>query len=273
MRKIFFYIGIVFTISPVLAQYDYDFLGKGARAAGMACAFSAIADDATAMSWNPAGMVQIKKPELALANSLTTTENRFEDLNYKPRYMVDYLGFVYPLKHKMKDLVVGVSFQNKMNYKYAYSAIASMFNKNDGKSKLTVNSLSLGGAYTLNRFIAAGFSYNAWFSMGNKEYMNDEYHHFQGNNTSVDADTTHIYKFKSNDSFSGNNFTAGIMLDFESLHFPLRFALKYENRIILKKDLDETYQQDYIYKDYPDTTWIKKFRGVEKYYMPWTILH
>jgi hypothetical protein len=37
--------------------------GSGARALGVAGAFTAVADDATAASWNPAGLIQLERPE------------------------------------------------------------------------------------------------------------------------------------------------------------------------------------------------------------------
>ena len=39
--------------------------GSGARALGAAGAFTAIADDATAASWNPAGLIQLERPEVS----------------------------------------------------------------------------------------------------------------------------------------------------------------------------------------------------------------
>ena len=44
-------------------------VGSGARAVGMGGAFIAVADDATAASWNPAGLTQLKKPEISFAYS------------------------------------------------------------------------------------------------------------------------------------------------------------------------------------------------------------
>src|SRR5262245_27042219 len=43
--------------------------GSGARAAGMANAFIAVSDDGTAASWNPAGLAQLRKPELSVVSS------------------------------------------------------------------------------------------------------------------------------------------------------------------------------------------------------------
>ena len=79
MKGIIMFFGFVFMNLDGYAQpfirrgyalHEYDLLGKGARSAGMGYAFNAVSDDATAMSWNPAGMVQIKKPEVAFVNSL-----------------------------------------------------------------------------------------------------------------------------------------------------------------------------------------------------------
>ena len=124
LRGILLIAGFIFFVNPVQAQKEYDLLGKGARAAGMAYAFNAIADDATAMSWNPAGMVQIKKPEVAFVNSLTATKYNhifYSDNIYNPQYNIDYAGIVYPLKVKTRDLVFGVSYQNKANCKSVYT--------------------------------------------------------------------------------------------------------------------------------------------------------
>ncbi len=41
-------------------------VGSGARALGMGGAFIAVADDATAASWNPAGLIQLRRPEMSI---------------------------------------------------------------------------------------------------------------------------------------------------------------------------------------------------------------
>jgi hypothetical protein len=52
-------------------------LGAGARASGLGEAYAAVADDATSVYWNPAGMCQIEGEELALMHAFW-----FEDIYY-----------------------------------------------------------------------------------------------------------------------------------------------------------------------------------------------
>lgn len=78
---------LIFVIS-FGAKYAGEFmeLGVGARPLGMGSAFVAIADDATAPYWNPAGLVTLKTKELFLMHS----ENFNGAINYNT------ISYVYP---------------------------------------------------------------------------------------------------------------------------------------------------------------------------------
>jgi hypothetical protein len=77
--------------------------GSGARAAGMANAFIAVSDDGTAASWNPAGLGQLRKPELSVvsstfgrsidANGFRTLDDRAAFSNAHSSYQSTYLDF------------------------------------------------------------------------------------------------------------------------------------------------------------------------------------
>jgi long-subunit fatty acid transport protein len=74
-----------FGASSAWAQLGFAFnrIGSGARAAGMANAFIAISDDGTAASWNPAGLGQLRKPELSVVS--TTAGRRFRAEGFRTR--------------------------------------------------------------------------------------------------------------------------------------------------------------------------------------------
>ena len=61
---------IVVTQSLFAGYLDFNLNGSGARAAGLGYAFTGIADDATAISWNPAGLTQIYGMEASAVGRL-----------------------------------------------------------------------------------------------------------------------------------------------------------------------------------------------------------
>lgn len=62
-------------------------LGAGARAAAMGDAFGAVADDSTAIYWNPAGLNQLKKKSASIMHSLWV-----DDISY------DWVSYAQPTK-------------------------------------------------------------------------------------------------------------------------------------------------------------------------------
>jgi len=56
-------------------------LGNGARASGMGEAFTAVADDATSIYWNPAGLANIEGVELNVTHSEWLVDIRFEQVS------------------------------------------------------------------------------------------------------------------------------------------------------------------------------------------------
>lgn len=56
--------------------------GVGARAMGMAGAFTAIADDATAATWNPAGLSQLNRPEASVVYDFFEADVAISDFEY-----------------------------------------------------------------------------------------------------------------------------------------------------------------------------------------------
>lgn len=67
------------TTDPINASLQFNFSNPGARSLGLAGAFTARADDATAVYANPAGLIQLSQPELSLELRGWEFSSRFLD--------------------------------------------------------------------------------------------------------------------------------------------------------------------------------------------------
>jgi len=63
---------------PGSSGFTFLRLGNGARAGGMGEAFTAVADDATSIYWNPAGMASVEQVEMNLTHNEWLMDIRFE---------------------------------------------------------------------------------------------------------------------------------------------------------------------------------------------------
>ncbi|MBN1884506.1 MAG: PorV/PorQ family protein [Candidatus Krumholzibacteriota bacterium] len=78
---------------PGTAGFVFLRLGNGARAAGMGEAFTAVADDATGLTWNPAGLAAVEGIELNLSHSEWIADIRFEQVSVASEMFGGTVGF------------------------------------------------------------------------------------------------------------------------------------------------------------------------------------
>ncbi|MEE8382266.1 MAG: outer membrane protein transport protein [Thermodesulfobacteriota bacterium] len=94
-------------------------VGSGARATGMGGAFIAIADDATAASWNPGGLMQLETPEFSMVGACDISRDDFDSnrhpesssMNEITRYDLNYLSVAYPFQIASKNMIVSLNYQ------------------------------------------------------------------------------------------------------------------------------------------------------------------
>jgi long-subunit fatty acid transport protein len=100
-------------------------VGSGARAIGMGGAFIAVADDATAASWNPAGLVQLERPELSIVGDYVSRSADYSSSSHPEinnstetdEYNLNYFSASYPFSYLNRNMVISINHQRLYDFK------------------------------------------------------------------------------------------------------------------------------------------------------------
>ncbi len=166
------------TPPPRLAQDDLDLQarsnvvqGSGARAFGMGGAFLARADDATAASWNPAGLSYLRRPELSLSWAAL---NRFTAALRDPvsgaqiaddrrrGSAPDFLAVTFPFALRSITGAWQLSFQRVIPFG-GHRTIDRPDTPRTVDSDGGFDVLALGSGWQLSRKVRLGATLNRWF--------------------------------------------------------------------------------------------------------------
>jgi long-chain fatty acid transport protein len=121
MRKnVLFILTIILclTLSYQLSAQSFTLNGNGARAAGMGYAFVGVADDATAISWNAAGLSQLYTMEasaigrLSLGGQSTDFKTLTYDIERNSSFQLNFASIVVPFSAGDYNIVGGVAYRN-----------------------------------------------------------------------------------------------------------------------------------------------------------------
>jgi long-subunit fatty acid transport protein len=116
------------TVSVGLAQFPEDALrlstpgmGVGTRAFGMGNAYTGIANDFSAIYWNPAGLGQLDKSEFSFGLSYQTVKNTSSFYGIETPFSlsattVNTAGLVIPVPTKRGSLVVAFGYNRDVNF-------------------------------------------------------------------------------------------------------------------------------------------------------------
>jgi long-subunit fatty acid transport protein len=153
-------------------------VGSGARAYGMGGAFLARADDATAASWNPAGLSYLRAPEVSLVgvyNNFDTVLNVSGD-SFEGGSL-DFAAFAWPIGAGEVRGAVQLSYQRAVSFdgtrhidQYGDVALENgqvvngLIFKDDGVSDGGFDVIAFGTGLRLSRRVRAGLTVNRWFN-------------------------------------------------------------------------------------------------------------
>jgi long-subunit fatty acid transport protein len=158
-------------------------VGSGARALGMGSAFIAIADDATAASWNPGGLTQLERPELSLVYSFKSNSEDFgsssrRGLNFDDTVNfneINYASFVYPIPRTFggRNFVLSLNilkqydFDRDLNFRFndiapAAGGIANIAARYDYSQRGGLSSLSPAFGFEITDKLSMGIVWNIY---------------------------------------------------------------------------------------------------------------
>nr|WP_319395669.1 outer membrane protein transport protein [uncultured Desulfobacter sp.] len=160
-------------------------VGSGARALGFG-AFIAVADDATAASWNPGGLVQLKTPEISIVGNYSSqnTDYTFSEANGSQSTSLtdlNYLSFACPFRLWDRHMVVSINYQRlydftrEVSYRYQFQSpiidsvtlttLGSMDYDIEGSYNQSGSLSAVGIAYgfeIIPRYLSIGITVNIW---------------------------------------------------------------------------------------------------------------
>ncbi len=157
--------------------------GAGARAMGMGGAFTAVCDDATATFYNPAGLVQLKRPEITLVGFHRNDSNSWSmqgegggvpvDASgdyYVENWSLNFGGLVWPLNPEGNNLVIACT-AHKMVDDVERAEWADPGGPEKRHTWGGIYSVTLMGAYELNEILSFGLGTGYYFgrSSGRQE--------------------------------------------------------------------------------------------------------
>ncbi len=152
-------------------------VGSGARALGMGGAFIAVADDATAASWNPGGLIQVERPEFSI---VTSRFHREEDIDFEKtrerggsysvsEKNINYLSATYPFQLFRYSMAVSLNYQHLYDFtrewKFRLTEEAPdyfLVKNRDYQQKGRLTALGLAYCVQMNPSLSAGFTLNFW---------------------------------------------------------------------------------------------------------------
>lgn len=144
-------------------------LGAGARALGMGGAFLARADDATAASWNPAGLSYLRRAEASFVfgrSSFDRKDFSIDEVDESSGTSPDFASVAYPIGLWGSSGTVQLSFQRAISLDYNRSIGRPTDRRVGSTREITsrggFDNIALGMGVRLSPAVRVGFTVNRW---------------------------------------------------------------------------------------------------------------
>jgi long-subunit fatty acid transport protein/photosystem II stability/assembly factor-like uncharacterized protein len=152
-------------------------VGSGARAIGMGGAFIGIADDATAASWNPGGLIQLEKPEVSIVGGYYNRKETFSSSEHPEidntgtvdESNLNYFSAAYPFRVLDSNAVASINYQRlyefkrEFDYQYDFSSLGvDLMQDISFNQSGSVSALGMALAFQITPSLSVGVTLNVW---------------------------------------------------------------------------------------------------------------
>ena len=251
-----FYVGHALAqdqVFPLIIELPSSFnpVGSGARAIGIGGAFIAVADDATAASWNPAGLTQLDLPEVSAVGTYLYRE---EDLSFgtNPEANgqqsvssadLNYLSIAYPFKLLSRNMIISLNLQQLFEFNRNADFVLRYESdevKIDHEQTGDIYAFGIAYAIKILRPLSFGVTLNWWNPPSNlSEWRATTKQRYSSDvdGAPIINDTRLTEKFE----FSGLNFNLGLLWKAtEKLSFGAVFKSPFTADVDLESSLNST---------------------------------
>lgn len=168
----------IVSLTAFAQEMNFNLMGSGARALGMGGAFIAMSDDASAITWNPAGLTQLIKPEVGIMGGfkMETATLNGDEWYSNSHSTIDFASLVMPISTGFSNLVLAAAYHNMIDV-YAFDT----YEYEDYSADFTyIETTEVSGAYSAITpalaidlpMIAMGVATDIWFKGPTDEYKN-----------------------------------------------------------------------------------------------------
>jgi hypothetical protein len=210
------------------SQSSFNPVGSGARAMGLSGAFIGIADDATAASWNPGGLIQLIKSEISIVGEFThwAEKNSFD---YEPQnnfnssvsdQNINYISLVSPTFNFMdRSILFSISYQHL--FMFPREADYEDFHKTDTTishsnkhllQKGKLYAIGIAGCVQVHPKLSFGMTFNFWNDLLGENGWNQKINTVYSAQSELFESISHI-SFQNKYSFKGFNANLGLLWD------------------------------------------------------------
>ncbi len=207
---------------------DFNFIGAGARARGMGGAFIGGADDATAASWNPAGLVFLEKMEASATYVYSSVyqsidNEAVEDLGLSHGYL-NFVSAAIPLSIGTRNVVGCLAYQRVIDLFAKEETYLTDNQQNqywyDTVQKGGVDAISPSLGIQISPQFSIGLAYNIYVGGSNTKWT------YLDTEQDIDA---------PKENYSGSNIAMGGLFDFGKF----RIGAVYKTPFTLKAEREE----------------------------------